>query len=226
MAIVEKNDYGCFTLLKKENIKIDDRVFYRMLCPESEEFSQFYLGEEEQQLRNFIQGHENIKDMNFIVVGAGPLLHVTLGLEHAKCYLAVDPLSHLFLNDIPQDMLVHNRKVKISNKYFEALDKDDIPPGKSVYIFTFNVISYIKNFVAVANKIIKKGDILFLSYWNNCPENEGIISNYFSFVYGKNFATQRNEMIDTQHIDYQKIKHLREVSLYCGSVIKTMIIYT
>lgn len=226
MAFVEENEHGGFACLKKENIRTDDRVFYRMLCPESEEFSQFYLGEEEQQLRTFVQNHENIKDMNFIVVGAGPLLHVTLGLEYAKSYLAVDPLSHLFLNDVPQDMLVNNQKIKIINKYFEALDSNDIPAGASVFIFTFNVISYIKNFISVANKIIKKGDVLFLSYWNNCCENEVIISNYFSFVYGKNFATQRNEMVDTCHIDYQKINHLKEISLYCGSVIKTMIIYT
>jgi hypothetical protein len=207
-------------------VKESEQIFYRMLCPESEEFSRFYLNEEIAVLQSFVSNYAAIKKMNFVVVGAGPLLHVSLGCENAKCYIAVDPMSHLFINDLPQDFFIKNPKIKIVSKYFENLQRCDIPSRPSLYVFTFNVISYINDFVAAVNNIVKKGDVLFVSYWNNDKKNEDIINDYFDFVYGEGHALRRQTMIDTHNIDCKKISLFKEVQKTCGNVVKTIVVYT
>ncbi len=200
--------------------------FYRMLCPASEEFTKYYLTEEVLLLRSFVERYDAIKNMNLVVVGAGPLLHLSLGYEYAKSYVAVDPISNLFINDLPQDVTMHSPKIKIITKYFEDLSAEELLPGNSLYVFTFNVISYIKNFEHALNNIIKKGDIVFISYWNKIKANKAIMDRYFDFVYGKELMALRRHLIDTDDIRYKKIKHLKRVKKKCGRFVKTMVLYT
>ncbi|MFH1832209.1 MAG: hypothetical protein ABH827_05430 [bacterium] len=213
-------------LLKEYDEMRERSFFYKMLCPDSVGYTHEYLKEEEQLLHNFVAHHTSMQDMNFIVVGAGPLLHLSLGYEHARRYVAVDPIADQFLNDSMRSLIAHDEKIKIFNKPLEALEKHEVPVGNSLYVFTFNVVSYIKDFGVAINNVIRKGDVLFISYWNNTKENEELIFNYFDFVYGKDAQVFRRPLLDTGDIDYKNNKFFKRAEQFCGKVVKTIIVYT
>jgi|GEM_PF-6961237 hypothetical protein len=208
------------------NVNNEEMSFYRMLSKESGKFTKYYLTEEGEILKNFVTKQTEVKNMNFVVVGAGPLLHLPLGYENSKRYIAIDPITDLFVKNSQQNFISKNKKIKIFKKYFEELEPNEISSENSLYVFTFNVISYIKNWKNALNKIIKRGDIVFVSYWNNNLKNKTLINEYYDFIYGKELILLQKNMIDTCDIDYKKIKYFKHAKKFHGKFVKAITIYT
>ncbi len=160
---------------------IEER-FYRMLSPFALSYASSFLQEEERHLLQLIKKLPVIGNMNFVVIGAGPLTYLRLGAAYAKKYIAVDPCLDYFINDSMRYLADSTSNVALVKKPFNQLQRSDVGQERCLFVFLFNVISYLENPLATIHQLARPGDILFVSTWNETDTARHTMERYFAYV--------------------------------------------
>jgi hypothetical protein len=219
-----------FTEVPKDG-HVGQEYFYRMLMPEALKLSKPYNDEEALALKHFLQRNQVTRKMNLVAVGAGELWYLQFGLKYAKRYVEIEPLLDLFLNTDVEFLTEHFHKVYLIDKRFGEVPNELMPPGPSLYVFLFNIFSYIDSAVQTVNRVVEEGDILFLSTWNRTPEAKAVRKRYFDFLN----ATEEKTIIDPEttvaltdfdHFPFDELRYYKRHRRITGSITDILIIFT
>lgn len=224
------NEFGTPMYSKhKEHDEKESTRFYRMLSPFALRLASPFLFEERAFLEGFLGKFSSSENMNFVSVGAGGLFYLDMAYKYAKKYIAVDPLINIFVNDSVRFLIKLSSKIKLVNKLFDNVEQSDLGDGNSIYVFLFNVLSYVNNPIKVINKIIKQGDILFISGWNMSTRSRLVMQKYFEYVdeddYQNGFS-YFSQLTQHKNFDFSKVKYCKKVQHKVGKVSEAFIIYT
>ncbi len=214
---------------QKDNI--DENYFFRMMSPQATKLTTQYDREEQNNLAKLFKTLPNLKSINFIVVGAGPLWSIELAFSRVKNYIAIEPLSNLFIQKQFSFLIKQFPHIQIINKKFQDVSKEKLPQGKSIYAFIFNIISYMENPIVYINKLIRKGDILYISTWNNTKEAKEIRRKYFDYLnsFEKNVIIDPEKTIGLCNLDifpFNELKYYKNHKRIKGEITDILIIYT
>ncbi|MBO9494091.1 hypothetical protein J7438_08330 [Thalassotalea sp. G20_0] len=151
---------------------MDSHIAKNMLNSQSLRLTAPYLQHESAVLQNLIVGDTKINNM--VVVGSGPLTFQNLAILHDIGYYAVDPFYR-----VNSDTNVINN----INLHFESITRSQITYENVMFVFWFNVAFYINDFAESVRRIVRKGDILFISSWGNGIESKALLKKYLQSVY-------------------------------------------
>lgn len=102
---------------------------------------------------------------HFIAIGPGDLRYLDVALAAGKGYTAIEPS----FNDLPPEIAASLRveaQVNVVAKKFEDVTEQDLPEGRRLFFFLFNVFPYIEDALAMQKKLARPGDIVVVSGWN------------------------------------------------------------
>jgi len=197
----------------------EKRIYHKMLSPKGLEIAEPYLKEEENILKNLVLKNALHGIENIIVIGAGPLRYLEMALN--KNYIAIDKFLNVFLRDNLRTSIQNNINITLINKSFEEVKKDELPNKNCLYIFTFNVISYINNFLLHANKIFHQGNIIFISGWND--KGQELMSDYFNYIYANSaYLKKASSFVDPHKIDFSNIVKINNIVRHEGKFTKSI----
>lgn len=162
--------------------KIQNNYFVRMMLPDSEKKADPYVKEESKWLRELITNVQGLNQWNFVVVGSGTLWYLDLVYENVKNYVAVEPLADVFIQKQVNFILSYHSDIHVIPNQFGDFGKEQIPSANSVFLFHFNILSYIPKPIDKINKYINKGDILYISTWNNSEIAKKSRREYFNYI--------------------------------------------
>ncbi|MBO9480692.1 hypothetical protein [Salinisphaera sp. G21_0] len=151
---------------------MDSHIAQNMLNSQSLRLTAPYLQHESGVLQNLIISDTKINNM--VVVGSGPLTFRNLAISHDIGYYAVDPFYR-----VNSDANVIN----FINLHFESITRSQITKENVIFVFWFNVAFYIKDFSESVRRIVRKGDILFISSWGNGIQSKALLKKYLKSVY-------------------------------------------
>lgn len=156
--------------------------FVRMMLPDAEKNAEPYVNEEKTALMNLISDIDNLDDINFVVIGAGTLWYVEMVLGKVKQYIAVEPYADIFIQKQLSYILGFHKDIKVISNEFGDFDKDQIGNGNSIFVFHFNILSYIPDPVKNINKYLKPGDVLYISSWSDSLKAQAVRKTYFDYL--------------------------------------------
>jgi hypothetical protein len=203
--------------------------YFRMLNSKGLNLAKLYLDEESLHLSQVLKDIPDIRNYSFISIGAGPLLHLEMTLFYVKTYIAVDPLTPLFLDKSNHNHLTHSQnnhreRVRILPKFFDDKLLDDIGMNKKIFFFAFNVYSHIQDPLRHLNSILRKGDIVIVSLWSEQETAAAVAMPYFEYV---NQVRLDEVVIPMPKIDdWQVLPNFKASHKLEGQVNKCIIILT
>jgi hypothetical protein len=219
-----------FSEVPKEG-EVNQDYFYRMLTPEALKFSKPYNDEEAKVLKNFLKTNPSTKEMNLVAIGAGELWYLQYGLKYAKSYVEIEPLLDLFLNDDVEFLAKNFNRIHLFDKRFGEVGNGEMPPGPSLYVFLFNIFSYIDNAINIINEVIEEGDVLFISTWNSTPEAKKVRKEYFDYLNQSEGKTVIDPdtgvaLTDFDHFPFDKLKFYKNHQVIKGAITNILVIST
>lgn len=197
---------------KTKKTKLYEReIFYKMFSPEGLKLAQAYLDEEEAILREVINKKRKHPLENIIVIGAGPLRYLELIFQSNLNYIAVDKHLDMFVTDGLKKDLSSCLPIELLNKSFEDLKKDELPLHHSIYIFTFNIFSYLRNPLQLINELVNNKNLIFISGWN--IEKTEQMNKYINYVYKDCpcYIKDTSSFLNVHDIDFSQIKEIKHV---------------
>ena len=168
--------------------------FLRMLCPLGLNLAKPYLAEERQSLLALMEKEHLYSNSLFIAIGAGPLIHLDVAISYNQTYVGIDPLINEFINKLVK---IPANGITIINKTLEEVNKCELPLGRQLFVFLFNVISYINDVAEHVNRLVRPGDFVFFSTWSKTKESNKNKHDYFQHVNCEKlpFSEKRNFMV-------------------------------
>lgn len=103
---------------------------------------------------------------NFVAIGCGNLRYMDVALRFCKTYTAVEPNLRERIDEGQQAYLEAHSGIRILSKGFEDVQREDLPEGKTLYFFLFNVFPYIDDALAAQKRLVGAGDGVIISAWN------------------------------------------------------------
>lgn len=214
-----------------EDGKIDKDYFLRMMSPKALRISKEFDLEEKTCVENTLVNLQDFQQMNFVVIGSGPLSLLKSVYGKAKSYVAIEPLIELY---IPEHLLFLVKKMKdifIINKKFYEVSVKDLPEGNTVFVFLFNIIAYIDNPVKHINELLRPGDIIYISTWNRTEKANKLRKKYFDYLnsFEENIIIDPELTIGFCNLDYvpfNRINFYKKHSRIRGDITDILIIYT
>lgn len=198
--------------IKARNILSYEReIFYKMFSPEGLRLAQSYLDEEEDILKRVIRDKNKHHLENLIVIGAGPLRYLELTVRAKLDYIAIDKHLDLFIIDDLKKSLQSILHIEFLNKSFEKLKSNELPKHNSIYIFTFNIFSYLENPVQLINQLIKNENLIFISGWNK--EESKSMDKYINYIYEESpfFIRDTSSFLNVHDMDFSQIEGIKNV---------------
>ncbi|HSX35468.1 MAG TPA: hypothetical protein VLH84_00875 [Patescibacteria group bacterium] len=210
---------------------VDDEYFYRMLSPYALKLSEPYNSEENVILERCLEAYPDIADMNFVAVGGGELWELRRAARYAKQYTCIEPLADIFINDSVRYLIEQCSNVSFVPKRFGEVEREDLPQGKSFFMFLFNILAYVEDPVGAINHILQPGDVLFITTWANTPLAKQVRSVYFSYLNEteKEVVIDPEQSIGLTHLDHfpvEELKHFKRSERIKGTITDVLIIYT
>jgi hypothetical protein len=215
-----------------KNGSINRNYFFRMMSPEASRIAKPYENEEGANLKQLVASLPDIKKMNFIVVGAGTLWYLELAFKKAKQYIAIEPLSRVFVKKQFRFLTKQFKNISIVEKEFGKVKGSDIPlNNQSLYVFIFNILAYIERPIKNINKLLKKGDVLYISTWAKTKKAKKLRKEYFDYLnsFEKNNIIDPEKTIGLCHLDnfpFHKLKYYKKHKRIKGKIVDILIIYT
>jgi hypothetical protein len=209
---------------------VNDEYFYRMLSPYALKLSAPYNDEESKVLEQCLKAFPAIRDMNFIAVGGGELWELRRARQYAKRYVCIEPLADIFINDSVKYLVEQFDDISYISKRFGEVRRSDLPPDNSFFMFLFNILAYVEDPIESINKVLRPGDVLFISTWANTDEARRIRSAYFNHLngVGKEVVIDPEQTIGLSHLDnfpLEKLTYVKQHERVKGAVTDTLIIY-
>lgn len=165
-----------------EEGSVSSEYFFRMMSPRASVLAKNYLDDETNLLESTIDKLDDPKEYNLIAVAGGQLGMLKTGLEKNKSYTCIEPLANLYLGKQIQYLVKKIQNVHIVKKRFADTIRKDLPDGKNLFVFMFNILAYIKNPIREINDLIRPGDVLFISTWSATPKAKEIRAKYFDYL--------------------------------------------
>lgn len=214
-----------------EDGSVNDDYYYRMLSPQAIKRSLSYQHEEEKSLKDLLSKTSNANNMNFIAVGAGELWYLEYGLQYAKKYVSIEPLTKIFLNDSVRYLVKQTPNIALLEKKFGEVLREEIPSGNSIYVFLFNILAYIEKPISIVNRLLREGDILFISSWNSTFKAKEVRTRYFNYLnkFEKKVVIDPDDTIGLCHLDdfpFQSLKYYKKHRRITGKITDILMIYT
>jgi len=216
----------------KDLKNIQSNYFVRMMLPESEVNAIPYVQEESTILDSIIESITNFNQWNFIVIGSGSLWYIEKSLNKANKYIAIEPQADIFIPKQIDYILKSHPDIHVINKNFGEFHEEELSlQGNSIFVFHFNILSYIPNPIDKINQYLKKGDILYISTWSKTKDAKRLRKKYFDYING-GFDT-KEFMIDPEKplglcnldaFDFQKLKYYTSHKRIKGTITDILII--
>lgn len=213
-----------FNNARQDDVKNEKIIFQKMFSAHGLKIAKPYLDEEAYDLQDDIL-KENLNSIrNIVVIGAGPLRY--LEAASGRHYIAIDKFQSAFLSNRMRSMMKNVSIVTLINKPFESISIDDLPLSHNLYIFTFNVISYINNPVALINKIAQTNSLIYISGWNEM--NSDVMHQYLDYLYGNvSFCIRdASSFLDVHAIDFSDCKKIQTINKRSGLFTKSILMRT
>ena len=165
--------------------------FLRMFNPAALMQATAYHREERRQLDDVLGDTQNLALKSMVTIGAGPLAYCDLGLRLCRNYIAVDPHAYSHLTaELKERILLEKRIAIVSEGYEEFVAHQT--PGESIYLFPFNVISYLESPEEKLLTHLTSGDVVFISTWAGSEQAMKVREAYFrSFAYSHERSTEK-----------------------------------
>ncbi|MCX6732944.1 MAG: hypothetical protein NTV98_05385 [Candidatus Roizmanbacteria bacterium] len=210
---------------------VTEEYFFRMMSPGAARKSKSYEDEEQKSLQWLIDNTSDIFERNFIVIGAGTLWYVDLVFNKVKNYIAIEPLSKLYISRQLMFLIKKFKNIKIISKLFGDVSIDEIPNGKNIYVFMFNILAYIEGPITRINKLIKPNDIIYISSWNKTPEAKQVRKKYFDYLnsFENEIIIDPESTLGLCHLDnfpFDKLKYYKSHKRITDKITDILIIYT
>ncbi len=211
-------------------ISKNNSSFMHMLSKKALDIATPYLQEEKLILEQLMENNPKTRDMNFCVIGAGPLFYFSTGIRYANNYIAVEPHINQFVNSSYVETLMLDSKVTVFPQYFEEFckkaAKKESSAQNTLYVFWFNVINYIESPIRFLNKILKKGDIVFISGWSDSSYAKKNIEKYFECI--NEFKSEYNlpTLPSLQGINVTDLNYFYENQVFLGKTTEIWIVST
>jgi len=127
-----------------------------------------YHAEEARALENTLRRFERqgVRFDQIVVIGCAQLRYADLALRHGIGYTAVDPNLDDHLDADKMSFIRDHSNVTLVRKSFSDLSREDLPKGKKLYFFLFNVFPYIKDGLETQKRLASPGDAAVISTWN------------------------------------------------------------
>lgn len=207
--------------------------FVRMMLPDAEEKAYPYVHEEQRILTKLLKSIGNTARYNFVVIGSGTMWYIELVYGKVKKYIAVEPLADIFLPRQIRFMLKQHENIKIIGKEFGRFSKSDLGDFNSIFVFHFNILSYILDPIRKINKYLKKGDILYISSWNRKEEAARVRKEYFDFINsGTNSEVAKIDpdlaigLCNLDSFPFHKLNYYKSHKRIKGEITDVLIIHT
>ena len=211
--------------------QLTNEYFYRMLSPEALRLAHSYLVQEDRILETFLVHAPSARQMNFVAVGAGEFSYLQHSLTYASRYVLIEPNMDIYFNESIRFLADQMKNVFLIKKRFHEVKQEEIPSGNSLFVFFFNVISYIENPIQSINRLLKKGDVLFLSSWAKTQKARVIRSQYFTYL--NNFEThpvvdptKTTGLCNLDMFPFEKLDYYSHHTRQQSDVVDVLIIYT
>lgn len=165
-----------------EKGSVSAEYFFRMMSPQATELAQEYLDDEMSLLKDTINSLPNPKEFNLIAVAGGQLGMLEIGLEKTRSYTCIEPLADLYIGKPLQYLVDRDGDINVIKKLLSDVKKTDLPKGKNLFVFMFNILAYVEHPMRDINEIIKPGDVIFASTWSKTAKAKEIRTKYFNFL--------------------------------------------
>ncbi len=103
---------------------------------------------------------------HFVAVGCAQLRYMETALRHCRTYTAVEKYLEDHIGPEMQARLKKRCRINLLNKDFESISASDLPKGKKLFLFLFNVYSYIEDALETQKILAGPGDVIVVSSWN------------------------------------------------------------
>lgn len=211
--------------------QLNSSYFVRMMLPDAEAIAAPYVSEETHAVVTLLKTLPDARERNLIVVGAGPLWHLDTARGHVKQYIAVEPEADICIPTDVRKKIAGDSFIRVIDSKFGDFPPEWIPQNSSVFLFHFNIISYIPHPITAINTYCRKGDILYFSTWNSSEKAKQVRKEYFDFL---NASTDQSDyVIDPEQttglcnlrmFPFEKLKHYTSHSFVTGAITETLII--
>jgi hypothetical protein len=128
-----------------------------------------YHVEELAALEDYFEQNADAKQpfTHFVAIGCGNLRYMDVALRYCKTYTAIDPNLHRQIDPEKKDYLKRRCHINILDKGLEEVHPSELPAGRKLFLFLFNVFPYISNALAEQQRLASSGDSIIISSWNN-----------------------------------------------------------
>jgi hypothetical protein len=165
--------------------------FLRMFTPDSLMLASAYHREERRQLYDALGDTENLAHKSMVTIGAGPLAYCDLGLRLCRNYIAVDPHSYAHLTGELKEWILLEKRISIVSEGYENFIAQK-SPGDRIYLFPFNVISYLDDPEEKLLGNLTSGDVVFIATWAGSEQARKVREAYLrSFSYPHERSTEK-----------------------------------
>jgi hypothetical protein len=104
---------------------------------------------------------------HFIAVGCAQLRYINTALLHCQTYIAVEKYLEDHMSAELQNYVKQCQNIILLEKDFGHILGTDLPQGRKLFLFLFNVYPYIDNAFMIQQKLAKPDDIIIVSSWNS-----------------------------------------------------------
>jgi len=150
---------------------------------------------------------------HFIAIGCGNLRYMDVALRFCKTYTAIEPNLQMQVSPEKHEYLKRHRHINILGKGLEAVTQDELPAGRKLFFFLFNVFPYINGALAAQKKLAGVGDSIIISSWNNSSfEARRLQKIYYDYL-NSTYPGTLDRMESTGYIDEVEKKS----AVFCSS---------
>ena len=207
--------------------------FVRMMLPDAEKKVSSYVIEEKRNLIKLLKSVKKISNFNFVVIGSGTLWYIDLAYESVKKYIAVEPLADIFIAKQVMFVLKQLKSIDVVKKNFGDFSKKILNENNSIFVFHFNILSYINDPFKKINKYLKEGDILYVSSWNITETAINVRKEYFDFLNAetnpsdfKIDPTSTLGLCDLDSFPFCELKFYKSHKRIKGEITDILIVYS
>lgn len=126
---------------------------------------------------------EQRKVDNFVAIGAGHFRYADVALKNKLTYVAIEPSFRDEAPHMNAGFQTPQANVHIVPKKFEDVTQADLPSGRNLFFFLFNVFPYIQDALSCLKSLTKTGDIVVISSWNkDSPEAQRLKTTYYGYL--------------------------------------------
>lgn len=162
-----------------------------------------YHAEELAHIRNLLRNVDfSGGDIDcFVAIGCAQLRYADVAFQHCWNYAAIEPNLEADASKAEIDMMRSLRGIRIVAKNFEDVTKEDLPAGRKLFFFLFNVFPYIKDAEKTLRQLASPGDIVVVSSWNEQKASARKLKEQYYDYLSSQFNCSIADKVDARVID-------------------------